>query len=517
MYLNEIKRLAEIEISKTEYQTALEFTKLNKIAVFIVAYNAEKYLESVISRIPADFGKIFAEIFIIDDFSNDQTFEIGKQIITKYPEYNLNVYRTPYNRGYGGNQKLGYLYCIKKKYDYVILLHGDGQYAPEYIPKIISAFADKEKNTDVVFASRMINKKQALAGGMPLYKWLGNQLLTYFENKMLGLNLSEFHTGFRAYKISKLLEAPFEFNSDNFHFDTEIIIQAKALNWQITEISLPTYYGDEECRVNGIKYAINCIKSVFRYRLVNLGLYYKRNYDFGIFESERYHFKKSKYSLHQYILKKIILKTTDISAEFGANQGLLSAVIAEKVSKHYAIDIQKPVFAGKSEAIEINLNQDFTNIFNHQKIDVCIALDIIEHLENPENFIKQIFQIMKTDGLIYISTANIAYLPMRLSLLLGQFNYGKRGILDMTHKRLFTIKSLKKLLETYGFKILEIKAFAPPLTDLISNTKIMRVLEKIHYQLANFWRGLFAYNFLIIAKRTDSLEEIFSKTINKKE
>ena len=118
----------------------------------------------------------------------------------------MTVLRTPFNRGYGGNQKLGYLHAIEQGFDYVVLLHGDGQYAPEYLPQIVNALGEDEP--DALIASRMINRRDALRGGMPLYKWVGNQVLTAVENRMLGSDLSEFHSGYRAYKVDALRSIP---------------------------------------------------------------------------------------------------------------------------------------------------------------------------------------------------------------------------------------------------------------------------------------------------------------------
>ncbi|HOK41496.1 MAG TPA: glycosyltransferase [bacterium] len=504
-----IKKLAEKEITDAEKKKAKEFLQNNKVVVFIVAYNAERHLEQVINRIPEDIAPLFTEILIIDDSSTDATYEIGKKIMSKFPAYKIHTYRTPFNRGYGGNQKLGYLYCIKKNYDYVILLHGDGQYAPEYLPKILSAF---DNETDAVFASRMLNKKQALAGGMPLYKWFGNQVLTFIENKLLNLSLSEFHTGYRAYRVNSLKEIPFQYNSNNFHFDTEIIIQAKAANWKIKEISLPAYYGDEICRVDGLKYAINCIKSIFRFYLVRCGIYYKRNYDIGFFEEERFYFKQSPFSLHQFILEEFNDKKDSVIIELGANFGLLSNEIAKRVKEHYAVDNQIPMKAGNSIKLAFDLNTDFSEKIN-KKFDYCIALDVIHKLVYPRNFLQLIFNLLKIKGKAYISTANIGFLPMRISLLFGQFNYSKRGILDMRHKRLFTIKSLKNLIEQYNYRVDNVIGFPPPLTDMILNNTFFKLCEMILAILARKFPSLFSYNFLIIATRLDSEEDILEKTI----
>ena len=187
--------------------------------------------------------------------------------------------RTPFNRGYGGNQKLGYLHAIKQDFDYVVLLHGDGQYAPEYLPQIVNALGQDEP--DALIASRMIDRRGALRGGMPLYKWVGNQVLTAIENRMLGSDLSEFHSGYRAYKVDALRSIRFQLNSDDFHFDTEVLIQLLSTGRVVKEIPVPTFYGDEISRVNGLKYAANCLKAVSKVRLGQAGLYYEPKFDFG--------------------------------------------------------------------------------------------------------------------------------------------------------------------------------------------------------------------------------------------
>jgi glycosyltransferase involved in cell wall biosynthesis len=505
-----VKHVDNSAISSAEWSAAMRVLQSKKVALFIVAYNAQHFIHSVVERIPKQLIALFTEIFIIDDSSTDLTYEFAAQIKEKYSQCNINIYRTPFNRGYGGNQKLGYLYCIEKNYDIVVLLHGDGQYAPEYLPKILAAFND---DIVAVFASRMINKSMTLKGGMPLYKWIGNQLLTGIENKLLGTRLSEFHTGYRAYRVSTLEKIPFVFNSDDFHFDTEIIIQLVATKSKIIEVPIPTHYGKERCHVNGLQYAKNCIQSILRYHLVNIGLFYSRNFDFALFESEKYQFKRSPFSLHQFILKADFTGAMT-SIELYANRGILSSQIAERVKEHWAIDIFTPNEAGRSKALALNLNTNFSDILPQRYFDRCIALDVIEHLEDPEQFLANVFKILNTGSKLYLSTANIAYLPMRILLSLGQFNYGKRGILDRTHKRLFTVTTLKRALKSYGFKIEKVIGFAPPLIDFVKNNRIFWIAEKFHAFLSRLYPNLFSYNFLIIAKRMDAVDDIFKETIN---
>ncbi|HJX49250.1 MAG TPA: glycosyltransferase family 2 protein, partial [Gaiellaceae bacterium] len=271
-----------------------------KIAIFIVAFQAERFIASVLERIPGPLRDHFAEILVIDDSSSDRTFATARTAGERLGLGNINVLRTPFNRGYGGNQKLGYLHAIKQRYDYVVLLHGDGQYAPEYLPQIVNALGEDEP--DALIASRMINRRDALRGGMPFYKWIGNQILTQIENRMLGSHLSEFHSGYRAYKVDALAAIPFQLNSDDFHFDTEVLIQLLSTGRVVKEIPVPTFYGDEISRVNGLKYAVNCIKAVSKVRLGQAGLFYEPKFDFGSFDESGYRVKQADNTLHHEIL-----------------------------------------------------------------------------------------------------------------------------------------------------------------------------------------------------------------------
>src|SRR5688572_8270888 len=224
-----------------------------RVLIFVVAYNAERTIDSVLDRIPAELRLPNVEVLIIDDSSKDATFAAGLKREVRSGDFKITILRTPVNQGYGGNQKLGYRYAIDHGFDIVALIHGDGQYAPEKLPALLEPF--HRGDADAVFGSRMIHKNDALAGGMPLYKWLGNQVLTNFQNALLGSTLSEFHSGYRLYSTKALAKIPFERNSNDFHFDTDIIVQLHFAGMRIVEIAIPTFYGDEICHVNGMKYA----------------------------------------------------------------------------------------------------------------------------------------------------------------------------------------------------------------------------------------------------------------------
>lgn len=491
-------------------EKVLQILRDKKVALFIVAYNAENFIQNTIERIPKEIVNNFAQIYLIDDFSKDKTFEVARSAFSNLGVINYKVMRTPFNQGYGGNQKIGYKYAIDHGYDYVILLHGDGQYPPEFLPQIIECFEDSE--VAAVFGSRMMKRFQALKGGMPFYKWLGNMVLTRIENKLLGANLSEFHSGYRAYSLTALKALPFQLNSNNFHFDTDIIIQFIANNFKIKEIPIPTHYGDEVCHVNGLKYFWNCLKSVIKFRLYKLGIFYQPNFDIELPLKREYKFKNNPNTLHQHILA-VSWSKSDLVVDLGANDISLSSKIAPLVESITAVDIQANEPGNGVKTIQLDLNSDFDNVLGHEVYDKIVALDVIEHLNNPEKAMLKINNILKTGGKLYISTANIAFIIMRIALFLGWFNYGKKGILDKTHQRLFTIKSFKRLLKNSGFRLEKVVGFGPPIADEISNKGIFVFFDKMAGLLARFQPSLFCFNFLAVASKKPTLESIYDLTI----
>ena len=237
---------------------------MSKIGILVVAYNAESTIESTLNRIPQEFVSEIYSILISDDRSKDLTSAKASNFaqISRLP---IQVISQPINLGYGGNQKFGYSWAINNGWDIVILLHADGQYAPEFIPKIIQPLM--ENKADAVFGSRMLNKRDALKGGMPKYKWIGNQILTFLQNKLTKQSFSEWHSGYRAYRVESLQKLNLGSLSNGFRFDTQIILEFLATNQRITEIPIPTFYGDEVSHVNGLEYAREIIWDTLRHRV----------------------------------------------------------------------------------------------------------------------------------------------------------------------------------------------------------------------------------------------------------
>ncbi|MEI6022845.1 MAG: glycosyltransferase family 2 protein [bacterium] len=238
-----------------------------KVLVLILAYNAESTIIEVLNRIPSEILKT-SDVLVADDASQDNTALYAEQYAQVNKLQNITVVHHEKNKGYGGNQKWSYNYAIEHGYDVVVMVHGDVQYAPEYIGTVIAPIV--QGDADFVFGSRMTGAP--LKGGMPLYKYVGNKFLTFVENVVLGTHLSEFHSGFRAYNVHALQTIPFNLSSDDFHFDSDIIIQLVVAKKKISEVTIPTFYGKEICYVNVVPYGLNILKILGQYILTKTGI-----------------------------------------------------------------------------------------------------------------------------------------------------------------------------------------------------------------------------------------------------
>lgn len=470
-----------------------------KIAVFVVAYNAVSTLRKVLDRIPVSLRSRLSEIFVFDDSSDDDTYLVGVGYKTVHPDFpNLNIYRNSKNLGYGGNQKQGYRYVIDKGYDIAVLLHGDGQYAPEVMEDLITPIEKGE--ADAVFGSRMMKKGEALKGHMPLYKYVGNRILTSFENYMLEMNLTEFHSGYRAYRVSALREIPFEHNTNDFHFDTQIIIQLFAKKFRIVEVPIPTYYGSEICRVNGIRYAFDCARSVLRFKMHQVGMKFYDEYNLG---QVHYGPKFDKWSSHSKVAALIPPREQKI-LDVGSHEGVVLEKIKGVNNTLVAVEKEKieekPLFL--SEVFQKDLDVDFNLPFK-KEFDFILFLDVLEHLKDPQGVLTQAADYLKEGGRIVISVPNVAHWTVRLLMLFGHFDYASKGILDRSHLRFFTHSSARHLIMRSGFKIIREEVTPIPLPDIfpIFRNPFFGIFHSLSYLLSKLWKGLFAYQFIFVGER----------------
>ena len=328
-----------------------------KVLIFVVAYEAERHIESVFDRIPKEiFADPAVHVLCIDDASHDRGAEVLMDWVHQHAlEHRITVLRNPVNQGYGGNQKLGYRMAVNRGYDLVILLHGDGQYAPELLPKIIATW--RNGSADVILGSRMLEPGGARRGGMPLYKWVGNRVLTTFQNRLTGEGLSEYHTGYRAYSTQFLSSVPFEMNTNDFHFDTDILLQAAHVEARFVEIPIPTRYGDEECRVPGLRYSKDVVGSTIRFKLHQMGMLCSLK--LRHLKPLRYQDKTEiPYSSHAMALEEIQKAAPSRLLDLGSGPGFVAAQCVEDGISVTAVDREAPLPDSDFEFVAADLDRD---------------------------------------------------------------------------------------------------------------------------------------------------------------
>ena len=233
-----------------------------RLMVVLPAYNAARTLEQTIGEIPSE---IVDDILLVDDASHDATVEVAQRLGIEHVVH-------PKNRGYGGNQKTCYTEALRRGADIVVMLHPDYQYTPRLIGAMAWLAASGE--FDVILGSRILGRG-ALAGGMPLYKYVSNRVLTALENLLLGIKLSEYHTGYRAFTRQVLETLPLGEGSDDFVFDNQMLAQGAAFGFRIGEISCPTRYFPEASSINfrrSVIYGLGVLLTSLRFRLHRWGL-----------------------------------------------------------------------------------------------------------------------------------------------------------------------------------------------------------------------------------------------------
>lgn len=470
------------------------------IAIIVVAFNAESTLEQVIERIPSTFAQKLTAICICDDASTDTTHATALHCQEKFAHLPIHILRQEKNLGYGGNQKSGYQWAQKMGIDIVILLHADGQYAPELLPQMTEPITTGV--CDVVFGSRMMIGGAARKGGMPLYKFVGNKILTRWQNFMAGTDLSEWHSGYRAYSVEALSRIAFTSNSNDFDFDTQIILQLIHSGARIKEIPIPTYYGDEISHVNGMKYGLQVMRETLKFRTRNIGFRSKKN----LFGAGEYSLKHSELSSHSITLQFFSNQPQLRVLDLGCSTGELGAMIENLGHSVTGVDKIQPsdfkVLLSNYIAADLNdgVPKDLNGAF-----DVILCADVLEHLQAPEKLLNELHSLLSPTGEILVSIPNFGHWYPRIKTLTGLFDYDSKGILDHTHLRFFTRRSFQKLAQQSGysskvfantgvpFELIRTKQSSPFKTSIMLVRQIEKLLIRLRPQI-------FSYQFVLRLK-----------------
>lgn len=394
----------------------------------------------------------------------------------------------------GLRHKLAFRYALESGFSRVFPVYLDEAFEPEFLLKLLGAYDDASL-PEAVYGYRAVGwglKEPKLV----FHKFWGSWFITQFQNWILSVQMSEFLSRYHSYSTDLLSRIPFERNSDGEHFTTELAVQCLAAQARILQVPLVTAKAQGKRTMGALGYLWGAAKLILHLRLMRMGFLYDRRFDLGTWE---YPAKSSAWSSHSQIEKRVAAgaKVLDI----GCGKGLIAQRLIDKGCVVSGVDILEPGETSSKlhQYLSVDLNREperFFAWFREQRFDVIVMGDIIEHLVDPESFLEALRNSLSSDHepTLIISTGNVAFFIVRLMLLIGQFNYAPRGILDRTHTRLFTQKSFDRIFQQCGYEVLSKGWTSLPLSSLGGG--LWRLGERISFQLAEWFPGAFAYQMI---------------------
>jgi SAM-dependent methyltransferase len=460
----------------------------DKILIFIVTLDEIKNIPSVLDILPKiyrDPAKFHILVLNENDGSNKhqsslQQAETGTQL-----RDNVTMFTSPIHLGYGGNQKIGYRYAIEKGYGLVIYLPQMNTLSGDSLNDIVRAW--ETEKTDVILPSA------------PQRSSTVRRMFADAEKKISGIYASVSQHKPRAYSVEFLSRIPFELNSDKDHFDVEILLQGCALGARIVETPSPTGSAVLPDQPLSPTYFWNSLKSCLKFRFQKIGFFCTLQYR-GLLRHDTRYSDKSDYwgSSHQLVLSR--LRVPSKVLDLGCGPGFVSKKLKEYGCYVIGVDAMPVEHYPGDQFIQLDLEQERLPA-NISTCDYVLLLDVLEHLSDPESFLIRCRYSTGSDKppTFMISTGNVAFIGVRALLGLGFFNYGERGILDVTHKRLFTLHSFRRMLRDTGYEIQKVDGVGVPF-QLVFTSFIGRLLSTFSSALAKLRPSLFAYQIIIEAK-----------------
>jgi 2-polyprenyl-3-methyl-5-hydroxy-6-metoxy-1,4-benzoquinol methylase len=475
-------------------------------------------VHKTLSRIPAELADFFEEIVVMQDraLGNELTSSHDLRDFRDRGPFELRFHRPPRDSasGFGAIRKAAFEYALRKGFDQVIIMRGDASHPPERLPELIQlAMVDPARFILAASSSRSRIRSTERAR---------HPLSTFVLNRILGMQLENYGASFRLYPCDSLARIPFQLASDDRLFDTEIILQLRALGIPIHEVPL-TEFDDEpdaDRDRSGDREAVSrpenrdrsaatllALKTAIGYRLHQLHV--TRDGRYLVDHDIHYTLKRSRTSSHAQIISAIAEGSAVL--DLGCSNGLLARPLLDKKVRVTGVDagpgekLASELAEYYQRDLELPLQLPYERVF-----DYVICADVIEHLRNRAQLLRGARRYLKPDGRLIISTPNIALWFYRLSLLVGRFEYGPRGVLDETHVHLYTASTFRREIERAGFTVLEERATSLPFEVVFESTgrsRLIRSIEWTYHLLARLWPSMFAYQLIVEAQITTLDEE----------
>jgi 2-polyprenyl-3-methyl-5-hydroxy-6-metoxy-1,4-benzoquinol methylase len=470
-----------------------------RVAIYLVAQDAVHSLAGVLDRIPATIRERAEEILVTDAGSRDDTYLVGVGYKAVSGFDKLTVIRAP-QPGVGAAMKSAIDHCRERGYDVVVLLHADGKYAPEVIGTLIAPL--DRGGVDAVFGSRFLGRA-FLPAGMPRHKALAIRALGWLQERTLRLGLSEYHCGYMALSVPAIAALPYRENADDLTFNADLIAQLRLARLRIAEVPVPAYTGDETRGLRGVRYVGGVLRSLAQYWLHSRGL--REHPKYAI--EERYVYRHSPEASHQKILG-LVEKDRQAILDVGCGAGHLSEALAVRGNRVVGVDSRRApeVETRVGRFLQVDLDRDAIP-WTGEPFSYVVLADVLEHLREPSALLAQCRKLLAKDGRLLVSVPNVAHWSVRLALLFGRFDYTARGILDRTHLRFYTFRTIRQELDAAGFRVERVETTPAPWGDLLPpglGSRFGRLLERLEIWGARPWKSLFAYQFVLRAHRNDS-------------
>ncbi len=417
----------------------------------------------------------------------------------------LRIHRPPRDSGYGRVRKAAFEYALRRGFDHAVFMRGDGLHPPEALCSLVhSAVMGAPR---LVIASRMVRRRETLRAGMPLARLAAHSLATGFQNRVLGMRLTDYHSGFRLYPVRDVERVPFQLNADDRSFDMQIMIQFRALGAAIDEVPVLPVWQEYATGREGLLEVLRACASAVDYRLHQLHL--TRRGPFFVEPGIYYTLKRSRTGSHMQIVDAIRPGTEVL--DLGCSQGLLARPLREKDVRVTGVDASPP--EGLADELAEYFQRDLENSLElptGRRFDYVVSSDVIEHIRNRAQLLRSARRFLKEHGRLIISTPNVALWFYRLSLLVGRFEYGPRGVLDEDHVHLFTGSTFRREVQGAGFHILRQRVTALPFEVVFQSTgrsRLIRSVERLYHLAARLWPSMFAYQYILEAEITTLDEE----------
>ncbi|NRA08863.1 MAG: methyltransferase domain-containing protein [Myxococcales bacterium] len=424
--------------------------------------------------------------------------------------FDVLVHRSPEHAGepgYGRRRKDALEYAVRRGFDIAVQLRA-GLHPPELLPALLAPLLDGPPALSV--ARRTLRRSAADDSRRPLWRGIAGALASGLMNRLLGIRQHDHASSYRAIPVPVLSRIPFQLNSDDVAFESEFLIQCRALGLPTHEVDAKTSWPEQRALSASLLAGCAAIGSALDYRFHQLHLTRRGRYlvDTGV----QYTLKQSSTSSHAQIAAAVAADSRIL--DLGCSQGLLARPLKEKGVRVTGVDI------ARSESLAAELAEFHAHDLEQpldlplgRVFDYVVVSDVLEHLKERQQLLRDTRRYLKEDGRLIVSTPNIALWFYRLSLLVGRFEYGARGVLDRTHVHLYTRSTFRREIERAGFRVVDQRVTALPFEVVFDSTgrsRLIRGLADAYHLLARAWPELFAYQFILEATITTLDEEAVS-------